>query len=98
ERGAYFSISGYFAQERKAKQREVFRHVPPERLLIETDAPDMAPPPEWSRYALGEEKLNHPANIVAVYEFVAELLELPVEALAGQVEANFARLFGSLPD
>src|SRR3954469_724629 len=44
EFGAYFSCSGYFAHERKAKQREVFRHVPLERLLIETDAPDMVPP------------------------------------------------------
>jgi TatD DNase family protein len=42
--GAYFSMPGVFAQARKARQREAFRHVPPDRLLIETDAPDQLLP------------------------------------------------------
>jgi TatD DNase family protein len=42
--GAYFSLPGYFAHERKARQRETFQHVPAERLLIETDAPDQRMP------------------------------------------------------
>src|SRR5262245_4135607 len=42
--GAYFSFPGYFAQERKLKQREAFRAVPADRLLIETDAPDQLLP------------------------------------------------------
>ena len=42
--GAYFGFPGYFAHERKHRQREVFRHVPPDRLLIETDAPDQTLP------------------------------------------------------
>ena len=96
--GAYFSISGYFAQERKERQREVFKQVPLERLLIETDAPDMLPPQEWNRYLLSDPKANHPANIVAVYEFASELLGMEVEELAGQVEENFRRLFGGLFD
>jgi TatD DNase family protein len=37
--------------------------------------------------------LNHPANLIAVYEFAAELLGLPMEKLAAQVESNFLRLF-----
>jgi TatD DNase family protein len=44
ELGAYFSLPGYFAHERKERQREVFRHVPPGRLLLETDAPDQMMP------------------------------------------------------
>jgi len=42
--GAYFSLPGYYAHERKARQRETFRHVPSQRLLIETDAPDQMLP------------------------------------------------------
>ena len=42
--GAYFSLPGYYAHERKARQREAFQHVPAERLLIETDAPDQRLP------------------------------------------------------
>jgi TatD DNase family protein len=42
--GAYFSLPGYFAHERKHRQRETFRHVPRERLLLETDAPDQLLP------------------------------------------------------
>lgn len=94
--GAYFSLPGYFAHERKIRQRETFRHVPLDRLLIETDAPDQLLPDAWSRFALFDKAgkpVNHPANLRAVYEFAAELLGLPLEKLAAQVESNFLRLF-----
>ena len=98
--GAYFSIPGYFAHERKARQRETFRHVPPDRLLIETDAPDQLLPVERNRHPLTNassgKAINHPANLGAVYEFVAELMGEPVGTLADLVEENFLRLFGNL--
>ena len=96
-RGAYFSFSGYFLHARKADQREVFRQIPADRLLVETDAPDMPLPPERARYILPNAPngtpLNHPANIAAVYEGLAEIRSLTPEALAAQVAENFARLF-----
>lgn len=98
--GAYFSLPGYFAHARKEKQREAFRHVPPERLLIETDAPDQSLPPERVQYPLQDGKtgkpINHPANLGAVYRFAAELSGEPVEKLAARVEENFKRVFGSV--
>src|SRR5262249_33031680 len=98
--GAYFSLPGYFAHERKARQRETFRHIPRDRLLIETDAPDQSLPAERVKYALTDVKtgkpVNHPGNLGAVYQFAAELLEMPVEELATQVEQNFQRLFSYL--
>ncbi|HWH68273.1 MAG TPA: TatD family hydrolase [Candidatus Sulfotelmatobacter sp.] len=97
--GAYFSLPGYFAQERKKRQWEAFRHVPPERLLIETDAPDQLLPTERVRYPLTDERsgkaINHPGNLGAVYQFAAELYGEPVESLAQRVEENFQRLFGA---
>ncbi len=98
--GAYFSFPGYFAHARKERQREAFRHVPPERLLIETDAPDQSLPPERVRYPLpvsaDGKPVNHPANLGAVYQFAAELMEVPLEKLAVQVEQNFLRVFGAV--
>ena len=100
ELGAYFSLPGYFAHERKSRQREVFRHVPIERLLIETDAPDQSLPPELVRYECNDPKsgklVNHPANLAAVYEFAAELVSLPLDQFVPRVEANFRELFGVL--
>ncbi|MBL9139531.1 MAG: TatD family hydrolase [Verrucomicrobiales bacterium] len=54
--GAYFSFPGYFLQTRKLRQREVFRHVPEARLLVETDAPDQRLPmtPPWRQDQLDE--------------------------------------------
>jgi TatD DNase family protein len=96
--GAYFSLPGYFAHERKARQRETFRHVPIDRLLLETDAPDQCLPAGRVRFPLPADDagkpVNHPGNLSAVYQFAAELLELRWETLADRVETNFLRLFG----
>ena len=98
--GAYFSLPGYFAHERKERQREAFRQVPPDRLLIETDAPDQSLPEDRVQYPLtvatSGKAINHPANLSAVYRFAAELLGEPLESLAERVEQNFQRLFGDL--
>lgn len=95
--GAYFSFPGYFAHPRKLRQRETFRAVPPERLLIETDAPDQLPPEDLIRFPLTEpgngRGLNHPANLPAIYGFLAEFLGESTESLATRVAGNFARLF-----
>ncbi len=96
--GAYFSFPGYFAHARKERQREAFRHVPLDRLLIETDAPDQLVPDEMNRHPLSDpvtgKPVNHPANLAAVYAFAAGLFDEPVERLAARVEENFERLFG----
>ena len=96
--GGYFSLSGYFAHDRKNRQKEAFRRVPMDRLLLETDAPDMIPPQSYMLHFLSDSEgaeLNHPGNIPAVYEFAAELYGIAMEKLAVIVEENFRRLFGT---
>ena len=70
-------------------------------MLIETDAPALPPPPDWTEVELKDPKtgrrLSHPANIIAGYRFVADRLDTPLEDLADRVEQNFIRLFGVWP-
>ena len=97
--GAYFSFPGYFLHERKLRQRETFKQVPPDRLLIETDAPDQLLPEDKICFPLAAAEgkpLNHPANLVAVYSGLAEFLGEKVESLAARVEENFQRVFGGI--
>lgn len=98
--GAYFSLPGYYAHERKTRQRETLKHVPAERLLIETDAPDQSLPDARNHFPLVDSNsgkpLNHPANLRAVYEFAAELRGVSLELLTSEIEENFLRLFGQL--
>lgn len=99
ELGAYFSCPGYFLEENKRNKVEVFRSVPPDRLLIETDAPDQCLPSTLDRYGLRDEhtrKINHPALLPSVYEGVASLLGVSLFELTTSVAENFERLFGGL--
>ncbi len=97
--GAYFSLPGYYAHERKIRQRQTFLQVPLDRLLIESDAPDQPLPEDRVQFPLPVEDnkpVNHPANLAAVYDFAAELFDQPVFELARSVQENFERLFGGL--
>lgn len=95
--GAYFSFNGSFLDPKRQNQRNLFKSVPPDRLLIETDAPAMPLPAALEKFSLPPSptgtRLNHPANLAAVYDGLANFLGLPVESLAAQVERNFLRLF-----
>ena len=97
--GAYFSFPGYFLNERKNRQRDAFKQVPSDRLLIETDAPDQLLPPEKIFRPLAGvdgKPLNHPANLPAVYAGLAEIIGEDPVSLAARVEENFKRLFGGI--
>lgn len=102
ERGAYFSFSPSFLSEKKAARRDAFRLMPPDRVLIETDAPDLGPPPEHNPHPLTEpghdggnaKAVNHPANITVALSGLATALEWTGEECARQTTENWKRLFG----
>jgi TatD DNase family protein len=84
--GFYISISGIVTFRNAEELRAIVRDVPLDRLLVETDAPYLAPVPYRG-------KLNEPAFIAATAAAVAELKGLEPEALAAVTSANFFRLF-----
>jgi len=84
--GFLISFSGIVAFPRAETIQEVARTVPSDRLLVETDAPFLAPPPHRG-------KRNEPAFVVEVARKVAALRDEPYEAVARAASANFRRLF-----
>jgi TatD DNase family protein len=100
--GSYFSFSGYFLNPGKEEKAQTFRQVPSDRLLVETDAPDMPLPEKRNKFPLpkaaGFESPNHPANIQAVVHGLAEIRKSPEDELLRVVGRNFSRLFqGVIP-
>jgi len=99
ELGGYFGFPGSALDPRRQRQKEVFRRIPIERLLVETDAPDQMPP-ELHRPSVltgpSGSLLNVPANLPAIHAGLAELTGQSLESLAGQLAENFHRLFGPL--
>jgi TatD DNase family protein len=85
--GFYISISGIVTFRNAEDLRAIARDVPLERLLVETDAPYLAPVPHRG-------KRNEPAFVAATAAAVADLKGLEPEALATATSANFFRLFG----
>jgi len=111
ELGGYFSLSGYFFRPDKEAKLAVFAAVPEDRTLLETDAPDMAPPDSMRPYRIappqpGETaetgdparaEPNHPANLVAVYQAYARWKGLSLEETAALVSDNAAAWLGVTP-
>jgi TatD DNase family protein len=82
----YLSFSGIITFKNAASLREVVMKVPLERMLIETDAPFLAPVPMRG-------KSNVPAYLRYIAEFIASLRNISLEELAEKTSANFWRLF-----
>jgi TatD DNase family protein len=90
--GAFFSFSGHFLHPRKSAVLEVFRQLPRERILVETDAPDMLPPPSFILQHLPDHH-NHPANLPAIGAALAAALGLSARELAQLTAGNAQRFF-----
>jgi TatD DNase family protein len=87
ERGWVCSFAGNVTYPNAEPLREACRLVPDELLLVETDAPFLAPQPVRG-------KPNAPANVVETAERVAEERGVTYSALEALVDANAARVFG----
>lgn len=86
ELGFHLSFSGIVTFKNATAMKEVARRCPLDRLLIETDAPYLAPVPHRG-------KRNEPAYVRFVGEEIARLKEMSPEALATATSENFFRLF-----
>ncbi|MGX0903692.1 TatD DNase family protein [Roseovarius sp. MBR-79] len=84
--GFYLSMSGIVAFPKSQALRDIFAAAPVERILAETDAPYLAPPPHRGRR-------NEPAYTVHTAQKGAEVFGMDWPAFAAQLEANFERLF-----
>ncbi len=86
ELGAYISFSGMLTFPKSAELRDIARDVPAERLLVETDAPFLAPVPHRGRR-------NEPGYVVETARVLAELRGLTPDALEALTTANVHALF-----
>lgn len=84
--GFYISISGIVTFKKANELREIVKGLPLDRILLETDAPYLAPVPLRG-------KRNEPAFMVHTAEVVAELLDISLEKLAQVTTENFSHLF-----
>ena len=82
----HISFSGIVTFKNAVQLKEVARDIPLERMLIETDAPYLAPVPFRG-------KLNQPAYVRHVAEEIAALRNIPLDQVAMATTSNFHRLF-----
>ena len=84
--GFYISISGIVTFKNARDLQETAATIPADRLLVETDAPFLAPIPHRG-------KTGEPAFVADTARYVAQLRGVDVETLAKQTSDNFYRLF-----
>jgi TatD DNase family protein len=84
--GFYLSMSGIATFPRSQELRDIFASAPLDRILVETDAPYLAPPPHRGRR-------NEPGYTRHTAQKGAEVFGMEFAEFAAQLEANFERLF-----
>ena len=84
--GLYISLSGIVTFKNAADLQDVAKWLPADRMLVETDAPFLAPVPHRGR-------TGEPAFVADTARFVAKIRGEGEEALAAQTTENFYRLF-----
>ena len=89
--GLYISFSGIVTFKNAPLIQEAAKYVPADRILVETDAPFLAPVPKRG-------KQNEPSYVRYTAEFVANLRGESLETLAQNTSDNFYRLFKKVPD
>lgn len=88
--GGYISFSGVLTFRTAENLRTIARETPLDRLLVETDAPYLAPEPFRGR-------TNEPAYVVHTAAKLAAARDLSPDQIAGATTENFFRLFGKVP-
>ncbi|ESX62412.1 TatD family hydrolase [Mesorhizobium sp. RSR380A] len=88
--GGYVSFSGILTFKNSADLRAIAADVPHDRLLVETDAPYLAPVPFRG-------KRNEPAYVAHTAKVLAETVGVGEAEIATLTTANFFRLFGKMP-
>ncbi len=86
ELGHYVSFSGILTFKNSQAIRDIARDLPADRILIETDAPYLAPPPHRGQR-------NEPAYVAHVADVLAEVRGVSRDQIADQTTENFFRLF-----
>ena len=84
--GFYLSMSGIATFPKSQEVRDIFAAAPMDQILVETDAPYLAPPPYRG-------KRNEPAYSTFTAQVGADVFGVSLEEFAAQTEANFERLF-----
>jgi TatD DNase family protein len=85
--GLYISFAGMLTYKKSQGLRDLVRELPLEKLLVETDAPYLAPQPVRG-------KRNEPSFVRMTANTLADLVGIPHDELARQTTANACRLFG----
>jgi len=89
--GLYVSFSGLITYKSKEALLETVKNVPPDRYLIETDAPYLLPEPTKTEKG---QRQNEPKYVRMVGQKVAEIRQISLEEVALQTSNNTRRLFG----
>lgn len=89
--GGYVSLSGILTFKNSQEIRDIAADVPIDRLLVETDAPYLAPTPYRG-------KRNEPSYVVETAKVLAETKGVSVEEIWQATTDNFFRLFNKVPD
>ena len=87
--GFYISLSGIITFNKSNELRNIVKELPLNRLLLETDAPYLAPEPYRG-------KCNEPSYVVHTAKYLANIMNVDIDTVANKTTENFNKLFNKI--
>jgi TatD DNase family protein len=88
--GFYISASGIITFKKSDELRDIFKNLPNNKILVETDSPYLSPEPLRG-------KVNQPSHIIHTIKKLSEIKNISYNETVNLTKSNFLKLFNKVP-
>ena len=98
ELGCYFSIGTNILKRSAKRIHDIVSHIPPDRIVLETDSPSLTPPSEYCLRKLYKDnslthRYNEPANLILLLQTISNIMQIDLQTFSQKTFMNAEYFF-----